>query len=32
MDPSHVIYESPYLLAYGYESFDDLYADASAPS
>ena len=32
MDPSHVIYESPYLLAYGYESFDDLYADAGAPS
>lgn len=32
MDPSHVIYESPYLLAYGYQSFDDLYADASAPS
>ena len=30
MDPSHVIYESPYLLAYGYESFDDLYADAAS--
>ena len=30
LDPSHVIYESPYLLAYGYESFDDLYNDAAS--
>ena len=31
LSPSHVIYESPYLLAYGYESFDDLYDDAGGP-
>ena len=30
LDPSHAIYESPYLIALGYESFDDLYSDAAS--
>ena len=29
LDPAHAIYESPYLIALGYESFDALRADAS---
>ena len=30
LDPSRAIYESPYLIALGYESFDDLYSDAAS--
>ena len=30
LDPAHAIYESPYLIALGYESFDDLYSDAAS--